>query len=383
MRGGRVVAISNHAIIVADTGNPTGGYTDADYQNIAIQFDSVYAMDTTAFGGPTDIDSNGHIVLFFTRAVNELTPPHSGSVVGGFFYGRDLFPRSDTPDIEGCPSSNVAEMFYLLVPDPNGVVNQNRFSTASVSLLTVSTTAHEFQHLINASRRLYINNAPQFEETWLNEGLSHIAEELLFYQQSGLSPLMNIDSATLFSSQRVVDAFKNDQTQNFNRYAQYLARPTSTSPYAHDDSLWTRGATWSFLRYAADHRSAPENDTWFRLVNTTSTGIQNLMNVFGSGVSSMFRDWAIATFTDDVPGVATEWLQPSWNFRALFDCCSTSGQHIYPLNYQTVGTGGSTSVSLHGGSSAYVRFAVAAGQVGNVTWGRLPSNVTMSIVRLK
>src|SRR4029077_1063365 len=74
MRQGRVAAISNTAIVVDDINNPTGGYTDSDYLTIATKFDTVYAMDTSAFGAPSDIDANGRIVLFFTRAVEELPP---------------------------------------------------------------------------------------------------------------------------------------------------------------------------------------------------------------------------------------------------------------------------------------------------------------------
>ena len=36
----------------------------------------------------------GRAVLFFTSAVNALTPIGASSFVGGFFYNRDLFPRS-------------------------------------------------------------------------------------------------------------------------------------------------------------------------------------------------------------------------------------------------------------------------------------------------
>ena len=111
LRAGRIVAITNSAIVVADTGNPTGGYTDAEYLTIGLQFDTVYTMDTGAFGTPTDIDNNGKVIMFFTRAVNELTPTGSQSVVGGFFYGRDLFPKADSPVLgtgSGCPTSNVA-----------------------------------------------------------------------------------------------------------------------------------------------------------------------------------------------------------------------------------------------------------------------------------
>jgi hypothetical protein len=389
-RAGRVVAISNHAIVVADTANPTGGYTDTEYQSIAVQFDSVFTMDSTAFGAPTDIDQNGHIVMFFTRAVNELTPPHASSVVGGFFYARDLFPKQDSPQLgvgSGCPTSNFAEMFYLLVPDPNGVVNGNHFAKVAVSHLTVSTTAHEFQHLINGSRRLYINtSATDFEVVWLNEGLSHIAEELLFYQQSdGLHPRLDIDSTRFATDQKNFDALVNDQQANFGRLEEYLSRPSTTSPYAPDDSLWTRGATWSFLRYAADHRGSSDGDTWQRLVNSTHTGLQNLTDVFGASLMTMFRDWAIANIADDVSSDA-EFQHPSWNFRSdwefIFNHEATPQPPRYPLATVTVGDGSPLAVTLKGGSAAYVRFTVPAGQVGSVTWGTLPSTVSMSLVRL-
>src|SRR5919198_2329823 len=284
LRRGRVAAISNKGIIVDDINNPTGGYTDAEYIAIGTQFDSVYTMDVNAFGAPSDVDVNGKVVLFFTRAVNELTPTGSASVVGGFFYGRDLFPKQDSPALgpgSGCPSSNYAEMFYLLVPDPNGVVNGNVRTKNFVSHLTVSTTAHEFQHLINASRRLYVNTAAtDFEVVWLNEGLSHVAEELLFYQQSaGLTPRLDIDSTRFINNPTNVNAYNFDQQSNFGRFRSYLLKPATTSPYANNDSLGTRGATWSFLRYAADHRGTSDSDTWFKLVNSTTTGIANLQNV--------------------------------------------------------------------------------------------------------
>jgi hypothetical protein len=386
IRTGVIMAISQHAIVVADTGNPTGGYTQTDYQSIGVQFDSVYTMDVNAFGAPTDIDNNGHVIMFFTRAVNELTPRGSSSVVGGFFYARDLFPTTDSPQLgagSGCPTSNVAEMFYLLVPDPTGVVNGNVRTKSFVSHLTVSTTAHEFQHLINASRRLYVNTAAtDFEVVWLNEGLSHIAEELLFYQQSDhLAPRMDIDSMRFVSDTQNVNAYNYDQQSNFGRFRTYLQKPSTSSPYANNDSLWTRGATWSFLRFAADHRGTSDGDTFYKLVNSTTTGMSNLSNVFGTGLSTMFRDWAIANLTDDVPGVSSEFQHPSWNFRSVFDFIPSI--KVYPLATSTVGDGSPLTLSLSGGNTGYIRFVVGAGQTGSVTWGALPSNIAMSLVRLR
>ena len=386
-RTGRVVAISNHAIVIADTANPIGGYTDQEYLTVGQQFDDVYAMDVAAFGDPTDIDSNGKIVMFFTRAVNEMTPKGSSSVVGGFFYGRDLFPKADTPELgpgSGCPTSNFSEMFYLAVPDPNALVNGNTtFTKVFVSHLTLSTTAHEFQHLINASRRLYINTtATDFEVVWLNEGLSHIAEELLFYRQSnGLAPREDVDSLDFKGNQTNVDSYNYNERENFARYILYLAKPSVSSPYAPNDSLETRGATWSFLRYAADHRGSSDGDTWFKLVNSSKTGMANLQDVFGAGLMSIFRDWSVAVIADDVSGVANGWQQPSWNFRSILTYIASIGK--YPLTTVTVGDGSPLSVTLKGGSAAYVRFSVAPGQVGSVSWSTQSNGIAMSLVRLK
>jgi hypothetical protein len=395
IRTGRVVAISNHAIVVADTNNPAGGYTDAEYQTIGVQFDSVFTMDSTAFGAPTDIDNNGKIIMFFTRAVNELTPANSSSIVGGFFYARDLFPKQDSPELgtgSGCATSNVAEMFYLAVADPNGLVDGNmNFTKNFVSHLTVSTTAHEFQHLINASRRLYVNtSASDFEVVWLNEGLSHIAEELLFYQQSaGLAPRMDIDSMAFRGNQQNVNAYNFDQASNFGRFKSYLARPSTSSPYAPDDSLWTRGATWSFLRYAADHRGGSDADTWQKLVNSNTTGLQNLLAVFGSNLPAIFRDWAVAHIADDIPNAPNEWQHPSWNFKSIYHYiarhCTTNGcpPDVYGLTTLSIVDGSPLTVSLNGGGAAYVRFRLAAGQVSSIKWDTPSSTIAMSLVRLQ
>ena len=383
-RTGRIVAITTHAIVVADTANPTGGYTDPEYLSVGQQFDAVYTMDTGAFGDPTDIDTNGKIIMFFTRAVNEMTPKGSGSVVGGFFYGRDLFPRANTTDFEGCATSNFAEMFYLAVPDPNALVNGNtNFTKNFVSHLTVSTTAHEFQHLINAARRMYVNTtATDFEVVWLNEGLSHIAEELLFYNQSaGLAPRMDIDSMRFKGNQTNVDAYNFNQQANAGRFLEYLSRPATSSPYAEDDSLWTRGATWSFLRYAADHRGTSDGDTWFKLVNSTTESIANLQNVFGANVSAIFRDWAVANVADDLPGVGNEWQHPSWNFRSFFNFLPSVKK--YPLATVTVGDNSPLTVTLNGGGAAYVRFTIPANQVGSVKWTTQANGIAMTLVRLK
>jgi hypothetical protein len=382
-RGARVVAISAQSIVLSDTLNPSGGFSTADYQRFAARFDTlVYPVDVANFGAPADIDKNGKIVLLFTAAVNALTPRNSSSYVGGFFYNRDLFPVTDALPLEGCPGSNYAELFYLLAPDPNGVINGNVGETAFVDSVTTSVLAHEFQHLINASRRLYVTqNVQDFEETWLNEGLSHIAEELLFYHEAGLASRQNIDTIRLRSSNAIRIAFNVDQLSNASRYRTFLVAPSENSPFRDDDSLETRGATWNLLRYLADRKGGSETATWQALMNTTKVGLPNLSAVFGGDIASKVHDWNVSHYTDDVvPGLPVENMQPSWNWHSVFKALTKTGP-AYPLEVKTL-TAGSASGTLIGGAAAYYRFSVPAGTAATITLAA-PGPIYARVVRLR
>ena len=374
-RVGRVAAVTNRAIVVADTGNPAAGFSDAEYASLGTTFDTlVDPLDRAAFGDPSDIDNNGRVVLFFTKTVNDLTPATSGSYVGGFFFARDLFPPQGTAD--ACAGSNSGEMFYVMVPDPT---RGGPFTKSNVATEVTATLAHEYQHLINASRRLYVNNANVFEVSWLDEGLAHEAEELLFYRASGLAPHQNIDVASLRRSPAVLSAFNSYQSSNFGRYQEYLKHPSAYSPIATNDSLATRGASWSFLRYATDRLGATDGSTWYSLVNSTTNGLSNLQNVFGSNVISQLRDWGVSVIADEVPGVVGSYLQPSWNFPSVYAALSKGA--AFPLATASLASG-TTTVSLVRGANAYLRFAVAAGGSASVQWSSAPSSVQFSLVRL-
>ncbi len=255
----QVVAIGTHAIVLNDTLNPKGGFTTADYQRYAARFDTlVYPIDVSNFGEPTDIDKNGHIAILFTRAVNELTPARSAQYVGGFAFSRDLFPTTATARAQACAGSNEGEFFYMLTPDPFGTINGNVRSAGFVDSATTAVLAHELQHIINSSRRLYVNNTPAFEEKWLDEGLAHMAEELLFYRESGLVPRSNLDLAAVRATTAIRQDYNSDMSGNGGRYKAYLLAPSTSSPYSPNDSLSTRGAVWNFLRYAVDRTNATD-----------------------------------------------------------------------------------------------------------------------------
>jgi hypothetical protein len=373
LRGSRIVAIGTQSIVVADTLNPAGGFTQADYQRFAARFDTlVYPLDVANFGVPAAFGPEGKIVLLFTKAVNELTKANSESYVGGFFFDRDLYPVANTATLDGCAGSNTRNMFYLLTPDPTGVVNGNIRRTGFVDSVTTSVLAHEFQHLINASRRLYVNkNADPNEAVWLNEGLSHVAEELLFYHEGQSGPVRNLSATSLRASSALVGAFNDDQSSNAGRYEEYLNDPSTNSPIRDDDSLGTRGATWDFLRYAADRKlrgGGTDASVWQALVNSQVTGIANLRQVFGANIGSMLGDWSVSNYADDiVSGLSADFTQPSWNWHSIFPLLGSNS--TYPLKVNPL-VSPTTSGSVIPGGAAYYRFSVAANATATVILSR-------------
>ncbi|HEY9226359.1 MAG TPA: hypothetical protein VIP11_06935 [Gemmatimonadaceae bacterium] len=392
-RVSRIAAVSNNTIVVADTANPAGGFTDAEYLQFATLFDTLVSpLDIANFGAPSDVDGNRKIVIFFTKDVNALTPKNgSEGTIGGFFFERDLFPVTGSNGLQGCAGSNYAEMFYVLVPDPQGVYSVPH-SKQNVLEITPSTLVHEYQHLINAGRRLYVNNADDFEDPWLNEGLSHVAEELLYYKVSGLSPRQNIGQQ-VFATQASVTAFNNYQLDNNGRYEIFIGKPNQTAVYGGtaDVALEIRGAAWHLLRYLADHRGTSDGDTWMQLVNSTSIGQANLAHLFGASYMTQIRDWATSVFTDDFPAVTdARFLEPSWNMRYVFPRLVDSQQRPlgkYPLTVVPVSDATPANVSVAAGGAAYLRFSVAPNGQASIDWsaGGLPVSPLMqfTVVRTK
>ena len=383
-RGARVVAIGAQSIVVADTLNPSGGFTTADYQRFAARFDTlVYPIDVANFGSPGDIDINGKILLLFTSAVNALTPRASESYVAGFFYNRDLFPTVGTPEFQGCAGSNYGELFYLLAPDPNGVINGNVRQKSFVDSVTTSVIAHEFEHLINASRRLYVTpGVEEFEVPWLDEGLAHVAEELLFYHEAGVAPRSNLDSVAIRSSERIRNAFNNDQSSNVSRYRDFLEKPSENSPFRDDDSLETRGASWNLLRYLTDRKGGTESATWQALAKGPTAGITNLTTVFGGDLPARVRDWAVSHYADDqTSGLPSELTQPSWNWRSLYKALSRGSGAAFPLDVKAL-TAGSATGQLIGGSAAYYRFSIPANTTATLTV-TTPGPIAARVVRIR
>lgn len=342
---------------------------------------------TTNFGENTDLDNNGGTIVFFTRAVNELSPPASSSIANAVFEQRDLF--SAAPG--SCPRSNEGEYIYMLMPDPTGVVNSNVRTLSAVAGNAHRVLAHQMTHQIAAARRIYVTLGSTPEEPWLDEALAWTAEELLFFNVSiGLAPRSNIvvtDLTTGPNASRRVAAFNSYANPRFGvTRLHYLQNPTlpginarvgplRRTPYAatgavnaHEQRVNQYGISGTFLRYAADRLNGSDATFFQALVNSPSVGMANLQAAIGGADPNVWaRDFDIAHYSDDaVTGNAPPYTLPSWNYRSLYTALNGSYQLVpTPLS------DGVTNTALlgAGGGPRWFRFGIT----GNATQPALMS----------
>ena len=357
---GVVKAVGRKAQIAVDINAPTTGFTAADYTAIAAEFDDViFKTDTAWFGAPTDINKDGRITMLYTPEVNKFTKKGSGTYIGGFFWGGDLFTKADYQAANlTCPQTNEQELFYLLAADPQGTFGDPR-STTFVRQATRGTIAHEFQHMINQGIRQYIDSEDPYEVDWLNEGLAHFAEEAVGRAARGFGDFQSLSAADVRANPEDYTAYFQ---QNLARFASYLTRPDTTSPISStaDTELPPRGAAWALLRYTAD-QFAPGNAKQFfrRLVAGPTASVTNLVQRAGVPFDQILSGWMIANYADNlgITGLDARYSYVSWNMRDAVAGALQAGN--YPLRVNSPGAPFQTQAES--GSGVYFLAQRAAG----------------------
>ena len=370
----KVVVVSDKAVIWEDVTSPDV-FDDATYAEIAATFDAViYAADTTYFGSPGDVDADGRVSLLYTPAVNGITNeltkdgPGGGTYgegfVAGFFCSSDL--RTDTN------AWNRSEMFYLVVPDPAGdyVDDGGPLDESTVRLNTDNTIAHEFQHMINAQ-----TGSGAADEVWINEGLSHLAEEVVGHRANGFVPGTELGPEELLAAPALENFFKY-YIGNFTNLRIYLSAPEDTAallnsedPLEHANGTFRmRGANWSFLRYLLD-RFASAGDEWQKTRQLITDGSvassrQAVANVFGTDFETLVAEWSgmfAVEDRDDLGGTPEAKLTlPSYRLIDIYESSQSAGFQ-YPLSFLTrsLGVNSTIATDLFTATARYVRLSAA------------------------
>jgi hypothetical protein len=353
-----VRAVSARATMLEDVASPPGKLTLQDYQDIAREFDDlIFPTDTLWFGSPTDLNSDQRISILYTPEVNKLTPSGSTGIVGGFFFGGDLIRRNEYPTSNDCRNqTNEQEIFYILAPDPNGTINGNARTTDGVRQVTRGTIAHEFQHMINQSVRQYNPAVKAFETAWLNEGMSHFAEEAVGRALRGFGDFQSLNQNDINPNPNAAGDYQAFFRQNQNRFLRWAQRPDTSSPTSNEarDQLAARGAAWALLRWVADHYSNGNARSFFRrLAVGPETDIPNLLLRAGNRpFDELVGGWLTANYADNrgIPNLAVRYSYISWDMPNIL---AAANNNTPPLLVNTF-PGTYTSQALSGSGNYYL-----------------------------
>jgi hypothetical protein len=353
--------VGRKAAVYIDNVVPSGGYTQADIDSVGNLFDDyLYPIDTTAFGRESDLDANGVVVVLLTDQVNKLSGAcnSAGSVILGYFFGVDLVPSQN--------GSNAGEIFYGLVPDPGNSSCTISKSYAKTHL--APTFIHEFQHMISFNQHALVRGGLS-EDTWLNEGLSHFAEEL--GARLIPNPLCTDDSGV----HNCFSQFAQGDIQNGYRYLRDVEATPLVETSQSTGALAERGANWLFVRWLVDQFTTDTLGTDFtrKLVATSALGSANVAQAAGDAFPTLVAQWQLANYLDDLPGFvpASPRLQyHTWDLRATYVTLNQQLPATFPRVYPLIPDSTRTGVYrrtgvLRDGSGRHLR-VIQAGSAGAV-----------------
>jgi hypothetical protein len=123
---------------------------------------TIFPLDDRFFGAPSDVDRDGKINLLCFD-IKDGSAEQNGGFASGYFDPNDLYNGK---------KSNHSEIVYVDTYPSLGSSTHKKVS------LAYSTLVHEFQHLINYNQNVLVEKKDEMD-TWLDEGLSLAAEQLL------------------------------------------------------------------------------------------------------------------------------------------------------------------------------------------------------------
>ena len=174
----------DNAVWLEDIDNPSGTFTNSELDAL----DAFYASHARGvhdeyYGGLSDVDGNGRVLILMTKEVNR--NDEGSSFTGGWVRFADLVP----PDL--CRTSNQAEIFFGRVPDPGGVFGQTWTKEQTLDYYP-SLLTHEIAHLVQA--RAGVFEGADFT-TWELEGGATLSEQLVAYRLFGHGSGQNLGHA--------------------------------------------------------------------------------------------------------------------------------------------------------------------------------------------
>ena len=381
--------VGNHTIWLDDVANPSGTFTDSEFAKLdAFYGTNIESVLASYFGGLSDVDGNGRVLILMTQEVNRVEN------TAGYVWGGDLYSNST------CATSNHAEIFYGKVPDPNGVVG-DPWTKEQVLAEYPSLIAHEITHIVQSGA--YVLNNAGFKTSWEMEGGATLAEQLVAFRLFGHRSGQDLGHAE-YSANRAwhwkwVDGtalflgWDPDERGGRVRYApeqcSWVGRPDEgNSGPCKEPHLAVYGVPSMVLRYAMDRWGGEypggEQAMMKRLTQSPTTGFASLEDVSSRPSEQILADFYI-TLWMDLNGYETYGMA-SWNLRDIFSRFGTNAQ-LRP--YTSNSTQPRVAASVRAGSSLYVHWTPigslgpTAIKVTSASGGRVPGHISVWALRIR
>ena len=409
----QAIYVGTKAIIWEDSTNTLLSRNDAAlsgyYQRLGEIFDQdQYDVIKTNFGDPLRRNAvtanDGRVNMVFSERLN-------GSGAAAFVSSCDQYPTGIFS------ASNFGQIFYGTVPTTKGSNLGSTLYPDGWFIFMGRTVVHEVKHIASFSARV-ANNAPTFEESWLEEGTARHAEELWVRTNlekvawkgntgfgsastNGIYCDFHPENATC----NAADALRRPSygmRRHFNELRSKLQQPWNWSVFG--DGNGQSGSvfyqtSWSLMRYVIDRFGVSEADFFTRLTNANSSGLNNLGTVSGVTTDQMLGAWGLSLYADDYPGLASPAADiqfPTWNLRNIYAGLNADptwgGQFTtpFPIIPVPLGFGGFTAqrTGLRGGANAYFELSGTASvpqllNVRAIGGGTGSPNLRIAIARLQ
>lgn len=248
--------------------------TSDDVTHFAEEFETfIYTLMHNNYGDVYDIDGDGCLSII-------ISPVYAKIGFAGLFNSIDMTPGATT-------NSNQRDLIGIWSP------SSTKWSGEYWRAATRETIAHEMQHAINYSAKVYpggfartgVSNYDTLLETmWIDEGLS-VAAEARYRDMRGKA-----GKTSSFGGQIAIDSVANDSRFNY-----WVQRPWSVrmDDFSYSFNAFEHYGQKGLFNFYLYERF--EADKIRSLVQTTATGLTNFENVFGAGsFATLVKDWQFA-----------------------------------------------------------------------------------------
>lgn len=370
---GVVRYVGRSGLWVEDVANPVQAFTSSEYKGLDDFYtDKTHAVLTAYFGNFVDLDSNQRTVVVLTKEVNKKENTL------GFVWGGDLYPRS------ACPNSNQGEIFYGLVPDPNGV-HGRVWTKSDVASEYPTLVAHEITHVIQLTQM--IHGSAGDKATWELEGGATLAEQLVGFAALGHGPGQDLGSTVYWNAfdsgwyanwaidMAVYFGFAGDtRVARAPEECSWMGLASEGNIGPCDNGRAVYGVPSTLLRFTLDRfgasKAGGEAALMREFTSSSRMGMANLAAATGDTSTRLLVLFGITMWAD---GRVWNTLT-SWNLYDLFQSFKATAR-LQP--YTSSAAQPSLAASVRAGSQFYLEWSPSSGHPPTSFRGRSPSGETL------